>query len=207
MINSTKVLLATNNPHKVFEIKSVLENVPQIRFSTLSDFGISLDVAEDGKTLEENALIKAKAVYEILKLPTLSDDTGLFVDFLNGEPGVYSARYAGENATYEDNCIKLLANLNDVHDNKREAQFESVICFYVYAAEYYFFKGICSGKIIKEKRGEKGFGYDPVFVPEGMNKTFAELGDEQKNEISHRGIALKKFRTFSDSYFLDSSKL
>lgn len=201
MNNSIKVLLATNNPHKVNEIKSVLENIPQIGFYSLSDFGISLEVVEDGKTLEENALIKAKAVYEILNIPTLSDDTGLFVDFLNGEPGVYSARYAGENATYEDNCIKLLANLNNVHDNKRAAQFESVICFYVNAAEYYFFKGICSGKIIKEKRGRNGFGYDPVFVPDGMNKTFAELPDDQKNDISHRGIALKKFKSFSDSYF------
>ena len=202
----SRILLATNNPHKVFEIKSVLENIPQIGLYSLSDFGIFLEPDENGKTLEDNALIKAKAVYDILKLPSLSDDTGLFVDFLHGEPGVYSARYAGENATYEENCIKLLANLNNTADEKRTAKFVSVVCFYVNASEYYFFEGVCPGKIIKEKRGEKGFGYDPVFVPDAMNKTFAELGDDQKNDISHRGIALKKFRSFSDSYFLDSAK-
>ena len=196
-----KILIASNNKHKISEIKSVLSSLPKITFYSPEDLNINIDVVEDGNTLEENALIKARQIYSFSKMPTLSDDTGLFVDALNGEPGVYSARYAGENATYDDNCVKLLSALKDVTENKRSSRFESVICFYVNENEYYFFKGICNGNIIKEGRGENGFGYDPLFVPEGSIKTFAELSDEEKNKISHRALALQKFRDFSTSYF------
>lgn len=146
-------------------------------------------------------MIKARKINSVLNISTIADDTGLFVEALNGEPGIYSARYAGENASYEDNCVKLLSDLKDVPENKRTAKFESVICFYVCEKEYYFFKGICKGKIIELGRGSNGFGYDPLFVPEDLTKTFAELSDEEKNKISHRARALQKFKTFSAAYF------
>lgn len=191
-----KLLIATNNPHKVSEFSSVLNSKKSMQLLTLKDFGILLDVTEDGSTLEENALLKSRAVYELMKIPAISDDTGLFVDALGGDPGIYSARYAGENASYDDNCNKLLKNLKDVPEDKRTASFVSVICFYKMPDEYYLFKGICKGKIISEKKGSNGFGYDPLFVPDGMNKTFAELTDAEKNEISHRALALKQFAAF-----------
>jgi XTP/dITP diphosphohydrolase len=196
-----KVIIASNNKHKISEITSVLAPVSGLKLYSLKDFGITVDVIEDGDSLEENALIKAKKINSILKLPSLADDTGLFVDALNGDPGVYSARYAGENATYEDNCNKLISGLSKFDKSKRSAEFISVICFFVNDNEYYFFKGICKGEIINESRGKNGFGYDPLFVPEELDKTFAELSDEEKNKISHRAIALKKFKDFCSSYF------
>lgn len=196
-----KILIASNNRYKFSEIASVLSTLPDIKLYSLKDFGINVDVTEDGNTLEENALIKAKAIYDLSGVATLSDDTGLFVKALNGEPGVYSARYAGEKATYEDNCIKLLKNLKDISDENRTAQFESVICFYVNEKEHYFFKGVCSGKIINEKRGKSGFGYDPLFEPNGYEKTFAEMTNEDKNKISHRSKALEAFRKFISLYY------
>lgn len=194
-----KILIASNNSHKISEIKSVLYH-SNLKLLSLKDFGIAVDVVEDGNTLKENAFKKAKEVYNILGIPALSDDTGLFVEVLNGEPGVYSARYAGEDATYEDNRNKLLGRLNSISDEKKNARFESVICFHVNEKEFYFFEGICEGTIIKEVRGTNGFGYDPVFLPKGFNKTFAELSDKEKNEISHRAIALQKFSKFYKSY-------
>lgn len=196
-----KILLASNNAHKITEIKSILKNNSRIKLLSLNDFGISADVIEDGDSLEDNAIKKAKEIYEILNIPSLSDDTGLFVDALKGEPGIYSARYAGENASYPDNCNKLLSNLKDIPEDKRTAEFKSVICFYVNEKECYLFYGVCKGKIIFEERGDNGFGYDPIFIPEGLNKTFAELKDDVKNQISHRAISLKKFKEFSDLYF------
>ncbi|MEO8209818.1 MAG: RdgB/HAM1 family non-canonical purine NTP pyrophosphatase [bacterium] len=196
-----KILIASNNGHKISEIKSILKNNPFIELFSLKDFGVKVDVIEDGNTLEENALKKAKEINKVFNIPTLSDDTGLFVEALNGEPGVYSARYSGENASYQDNCDKLLSRLENIKIVKRTARFESVICYYLTENEYYFFKGICDGNIIKEERGKNGFGYDPLFIPEKSNKTFAELEDDEKNKISHRGRSLKKFKDFSDSYF------
>lgn len=196
-----KILIASNNKHKISEIKTVIGNNSKVNLFSLSDFGIKVDVIEDGITLEENALKKASEIYTILKIPTISDDTGLFVDALNGDPGVYSARYAGENATYDDNCIKLISQLTNVSEKIRTARFESVICYYVRPEEFYLFKGVQTGKIISEKRGTNGFGYDPVFLCDGFNKTFAEMSDEEKNKISHRGHALAEFKKFIDSYF------
>lgn len=196
-----KILIASGNKHKFNEISEILKSVPEIKLYSPYTFGISIDVIEDGTTLKENAFIKADKNFGILNMPVLSDDTGLFVDALNGEPGVYSARYAGKNATYSDNCQKLLSELNHIPSLDRTARFESVICLYINKKEFYFFNGICKGLILNEIRGKNGFGYDPLFVPEGYEQTFAELTDTVKNKISHRAVALQKFRDFSESYF------
>ena len=197
-----KLLIATNNKYKFKEISEILRPVPGIKLHSPYTFGISIDVIEDGTTLEENAYKKADKNYRVLNIPVLSDDTGLFVDALKGEPGVFSARYAGKNSSYTDNCRKLLSELNHITLLEiRTARFESVICLFINEKEFYFFKGICKGLILNELRGKNGFGYDPLFVPEGYDQTFAELSDTIKNKISHRALALKKFRDFSDSYF------
>lgn len=188
-----KIILASNNAHKLSELKNLLKEVRDLEVTGTGDFGIRIEVEEDGATLEENAFKKAKAVYDVLKIPTVSDDTGLFVDSLNGEPGVLAARYAGENAAYADNCKKLLFNLDNVPEEKRTARFESVICCYKNPDEVLYFKGICNGKILCSARGENGFGYDPLFVPDGSDKTFAEMTDMEKNKISHRAISMHKF--------------
>lgn len=190
-----KLIIASNNLHKIKEISEILSGV-KTKVLSLKDFPDFPDTEETGTTLEENALIKAKAIYEKFNMPALADDTGLFVDALNGEPGVYSARYAGLNATYKDNCEKLLLNLKDVQGKERSAKFISILCLYINETEYYFFKGVVEGKIIKLPRGENGFGYDPLFVPKGFDKTYAEMSDEKKNTISHRALALKKFKKF-----------
>lgn len=190
-----KLLIASNNLHKIKEISEILSGL-EIKILSLKDFPDFPEVEETGNTLEENSLIKAKAISEKFNLPTLADDTGLFVDALNGEPGVYSARYAGENATYSDNCEKLLLNLKDIEGKERTASFTSVLCLYISETEHYFFKGNVEGRIIKKSRGDNGFGYDPLFVPKGFAKTYAEMGDVKKNELSHRALALKKFKKF-----------
>lgn len=199
-----KLLIASGNQHKITEIKSMLKTVPNLTIRSLKDFGISIEVDEDGDTLRDNAFKKAKEYSEFFEMPALSDDTGLFVDALNGEPGVFSSRYSGENATYDDNKKKLLNSLKNVPEERRTAEFRSVICYYVDPKEYYFFEGICKGKIIFEERGENGFGYDAVFVPDNFKKTFAELTESEKNKISHRAIALLKFREFSEIYFQEN---
>lgn len=191
-----KILIASGNAHKIIEIKSVLNNIKNIEILSLNDFGLSINVIEDAATLEGNAFKKAKKIYNVFNVSTVSDDTGLFVDALNGEPGVYSARYAGEDASYSDNCLKLQANIEDVPPDKRTARFVSVICFYQNDVLNNLFRGVCEGKIIDEPRGKKGFGYDPLFVPAGFDKTFAEMTDVQKNNISHRGKALEEFKNF-----------
>ncbi len=191
-----EILIASSNQHKIGEIKSMLQNIPKLKIYSLRDFSISIDVLEDGATLEENAFKKAKASFDVLKLPSISDDTGLFVDALRGEPGIFSARYAGENATYEDNCRKLLKNLEDIPATLRNANFESVICLYVSETVQHYFKGICKGRIISHQLGKNGFGYDPIFMPNGHEKTFAEMNDKEKNDISHRGKALKELEKF-----------
>jgi len=190
-----KILLATNNKHKVYEIKNIL-NLDNLELLTLNDLNLNVEVEEDKDTLNGNALKKAEEIYKISQLPTLADDTGLFVDALNGEPGVYSSRYSGENATYESNCKKLLLNLNDVPDSNRNAHFKTIVCYYISENKYFFFEGIMNGKIISENRGNNGFGYDPVFVPDGFDKTYAEMTDEEKNSVSHRGKAFEKVKKF-----------
>ncbi len=183
------ILLASANPHKIKELRQVL--IPMgIELQSATDYPGAGEVIEDKPDLEGNALKKARFWYMKTGLPSLADDTGLEVDVLGGAPGVYSARYAGEDATYEDNVQKLLAELKEKEN--RTAQFRTVAA-YVTGKDEFLFEGICRGEIITEKRGDKGFGYDPIFVPEGYTKTFAELSAEEKNKISHRGRAVQKF--------------
>lgn len=183
------ILLASANPHKVEELKQILEPYGIELKSTL-DYPGGVDVEEDQPILEGNALKKARYWNLFSGLPALADDTGLEVDALNGAPGVLSARYAGENVTYAQNVTKLLHELDGM--NNRKALFRTVIAF-VNGKSEHLFEGVCEGEIIHEPIGDKGFGYDPVFRPNGYQKTFAELHAEEKNRISHRGRALQKF--------------
>lgn len=188
------IVLASRNQHKIEELRAVLKELG-IELKSALDFPQLKEVEEDKSTLEGNALKKARYVYEETGLPALADDTGLEVDALDGRPGVYSARYAGENATYQDNVDKLLEELDDVPAKNRGARFRTVVAF-VTDTGAYTFEGICPGTILTGPRGDKGFGYDPVFRPEGYDLTFAELDQEEKNRISHRGRAIAKFITF-----------
>jgi len=196
----SELIIASNNTHKIVEISKILSE-QNIKLFSLKDFPDFPEVEETGETLRDNALIKAKAIYEKFGKASLADDTGLFVDALNGEPGVYSARYSGENATYEDNCKKLLENLKNVEGKERTAEFNSTLCLYISETEHYFFEGIVKGRIIKQSKGANGFGYDPLFIPRGFDKTYAEMPDEQKNTLSHRALALKKFKKFLSREF------
>ncbi len=183
------ILLASANPHKIEELRQILEPFG-IELKSTHDFPGGVEVVEDQPDLEGNALKKARYWNQLTGLPALADDTGLEVDALNGAPGVYSARYAGEHVTYAENVAKLLRELDE--ENNRKARFRTVIAF-VDGANEHLFEGSCEGTIIHVPKGEKGFGYDPVFVPNGYKKTFAELSSEEKNSISHRGRALKNF--------------
>lgn len=187
-----KILLATGNKNKIQEIKSLIEEKDlNVKILSPSDLDLlHLDPKETSKKLEGNAQIKAIEFYESSNLPSVADDTGLEVEALGGRTGVYSARYAGENASYDDNCNKLLKELEK--EQNRKAKFRTVIC-YKDSNSTHFFEGECSGKIAKEKKGDKGFGYDPIFIPDGYNESFAELDSELKNKISHRGRAMAKF--------------
>lgn len=185
------LILASRNPHKIEELAATLADL-NIELQSALDFPTLKEVEEDKLTLEGNALKKARYVYEETGLPALADDTGLEVDALDGRPGVFSARYAGEGASYQDNVDKLLAELAGVDLKDRGAQFRTVVAL-VSDEGTHTFEGICRGTIIKEPCGEKGFGYDPVFQPEGYEQTFAELNAKVKNNISHRGKAIHKF--------------
>lgn len=187
-----KLVLASRNKNKIQEMKELVSGLGIEVFSAL-DFPELEEVEEDLPTLEGNALKKARYVHQKTGLPALSDDTGLEVQALKGAPGVYSARYAGERASYQDNVLKLLKEM-DGKEN-RKAQFRTVVALVAKENEHEF-EGICEGEIIKEQRGEKGFGYDPVFLPNGFDATFAELDSSTKNEISHRGRAIQKFISF-----------
>lgn len=187
-----KIVIATSNPHKLLEVKEILKDLPY-EFVGLNEFPDIPEIEETGKTLLENSLIKARTVHKITGLPTVADDTGLEVNYLNGAPGVKSARYAGENATYQDNLNKLLKDLEGVPLAERQAQFRTVISFINNEREHWV-EGLVKGIIIDELRGESGFGYDPIFYIPDLKKTFAELSMVQKNKISHRGLALEKFR-------------
>ncbi|UAY52591.1 RdgB/HAM1 family non-canonical purine NTP pyrophosphatase [Ferruginibacter albus] len=186
-----KLIFATNNQNKVNEVRKVLGNLFDI--VTLKEAGIDIDIPEPHNTLEANATEKSSTIYTLTGKNCFSEDTGLEVEALNGEPGVRSARYAGEHAAFEDNVQKLLLNLKDV-DNKK-AQFRTVISLIQNGIEHQF-EGICKGKIIDEKRGTNGFGYDPIFIPAGSEKTFAEMEMEEKNLFSHRKKAMKKLIDF-----------
>ena len=184
-----KIILASHNQHKVEEMKTVLRDL-SVEIITLDDYPEVGDIEETGETLEENALLKARTVNRITGIPTIGDDTGLEVDSLDGGPGVYSARYAGEHATYEDNINKLLAEMSDMGENERTARFRTVAAFVDGETELTS-EGKIEGMITFEPKGMFGFGYDPLFFIPEMNCTFAELSAEEKNKISHRGHALR----------------
>ena len=190
-----KFVFATNNAHKLEEVTAILGN--RIELLSLKDIHCHTDIPETADTLEGNALLKAQYIYENYHLDCFADDTGLEVEALNGAPGVYSARYAGgEGHDAQANMLKLLHEL-DGKEN-RKAQFRTAISLILDGKEY-LFEGVIKGEIIKEKRGDSGFGYDPVFMPEGYDRTFAELGNDIKNQISHRALAVQKLCEFLQS--------
>lgn len=186
-----KLVFATNNAHKLEEIAAILGE--KIELLSLKDIECTADIPETANTLEGNATQKAEYIYQQYGLDCFADDTGLEVEALDGAPGVFSARYAGEGHNSEDNMQKLLQNLQGV--TNRKAQFRTVICL-IWDGKKYLFEGICKGEIIEEKRGNAGFGYDPIFVPEGYDQTFAELGNDIKNSISHRAKAVELLCNF-----------
>ncbi|HEU5365105.1 MAG TPA: RdgB/HAM1 family non-canonical purine NTP pyrophosphatase [Hanamia sp.] len=186
-----ELIFATNNENKVSEVKVILEG--KFKILSLKEAGIEIDIAEPFDTLEENAREKARAIYERINQNCFSEDTGLETASLNGEPGVKSARYAGENRSFEKNINKLLGKLENKND--RKAQFRTIICLIMNGKEK-FFEGICKGTIIAERRGASGFGYDPVFIPDGSAKTFAEMTMEEKNRFSHRKKSMEKLIAF-----------
>jgi XTP/dITP diphosphohydrolase len=187
-----KVVLATRNKDKIREIKQILRRL-NIDVLTLDQFPHVPEVIEDGKTIEENAFKKAKVVSDATQLLVLADDTGLEVDYLDGQPGVHSSRFAGERATYDDNCKKLLDLMEGVDQEQRTARFRCIIAIVGPGIEKQV-EGTCEGFITDEKRGTKGFGYDPVFYVPKYDQTFAEMSLTLKNKISHRGLALKQAR-------------
>ncbi|MBU5310874.1 XTP/dITP diphosphatase [Tissierella carlieri] len=189
-----KLVVSTGNQHKVEEIKNILEGL-SIEVVSKKDVGLGdLEVIEDGETLEENSLKKAKALAERLDYMVLADDSGLFVDKLNGEPGVYSSRYAGEEGNDKKNNNKLLEELQDIPLKERNAKFKTVIVLITEDKESAIVYGECKGKVGFEPKGKNGFGYDPLFTPDGYDKTFGELGEEIKNKISHRAKALENLK-------------
>ena len=190
-----KLIFATNNENKVSEIKSALTKGLEI--ITLKEAGIDIDIPEPHDTLEKNATEKATVIHNLTKQNCFSEDTGLEVAALNGEPGVRSARYAGDDANNKNNIALLLQNMQHIHE--RSAQFKTVISLLLDDVEYQFI-GICTGKIIQEEIGEMGFGYDAIFVPDGSEKTFAQMAMEEKNKYSHRKKALAKLIVFLNNY-------
>jgi len=192
-----KLVLATGNQDKVKEIVEILKNL-DIELLTLKDFPGVPQVIEDGKTLAENALKKARIISEFTKLPAVSDDTGLEVDALNGAPGVYSSRYSGENATYADNVKKLLGDLENVPPENRQARFRCAVAYYSENSTQ-IIEGVCAGEITDQPHGNQGFGYDPVFFVPEYDCTFAEMDLNLKNKISHRAKAFLKLRNLLEN--------
>ena len=186
-----KIVLATHNRGKMEEMSAILGHLP-VQILTLDSFPEIGDIPETGETLKENAFIKAETVHKLTGLASLADDTGLEVDALDGAPGVYSARYAGKNATFDDNCMKMLKELEGIPMGERTARFRTVISF-VRSEEKLWTEGVVEGVILDRKQGDGGFGYDPIFYYPNLKKTFAELQKGEKNNISHRGKALRKF--------------
>ena len=197
-----RIVIASNNAGKLREIRDILQ---PLGFTVVSqrEAGISIEVEENGETFAENAALQARAVYEALHCPVIADDSGLLVDALDGAPGVHSHRFAGEGATDADRNAKLLELLGGVPAEKRTARFESVLCYVDAAGETHFFSGTCEGRIGTAPAGENGFGYDPLFLPEGYDCSMAELRLEEKNAISHRGNALKILKEELRNYYAD----
>lgn len=194
-----KIILASNNAHKIEEIKKILEGLP-FKIKSLKDENINIDIEEDGNTFEENAKKKASEIANFLKnrgekeFIVMADDSGLEVDYLNGEPGIYSARYAGEHGNDKKNNEKLLKELKGVPKEKRGAQFVCQIVLVNENNKYLSIRGEVRGRILEELSGKEGFGYDPLFFYAPLNKTFGELSSEEKNSVSHRACALKELK-------------
>lgn len=189
-----EIVLASANPHKIEEIYAILKDF-DYKILSLEDVGLgNLEIVEDGETFEANSLIKAKTIYEKTGKPSIGDDSGLMVDYLNGEPGVYSARYSGEDKNYKANNDKLLANLEGVPEEKRRAKFVTVITLMFSPESILVARGEIHGTIATAPRGANGFGYDPLFIVPSLGKTFAEMDSEEKNSMSHRANALIKLK-------------
>jgi len=190
-----KILIATSNLGKVREICDLMSGLPLL-FLSLNDVENPPVVVEDGATFEENALKKAGIVAGETALVTLADDSGLCVDALDGRPGVLSARYAGANASDEEKCARILAEMREVPDDKRSARFVCVLALVCPNGHEKIFRGVCEGRITHESKGRSGFGYDPIFFFEQAGKTFAEMSREEKNRVSHRGQALQALAAY-----------
>ena len=191
-----ELVFATNNKNKILEIKNLIQK--NIKLLSLSDIGFKGEIIEDGNSLHENSLIKAKFIRSKYGINCFADDTGLEVHSLNNEPGIYSSRYAGYPINTNDNIKKLINNLERF--SNKSARFRTVISLII-NENIYSFEGVVNGNIIKEIKGKKGFGYDPVFIPNGYNKTFAELSLKEKNLISHRSIAVNKMIRFLEKNY------
>ena len=192
-----KIILATHNQDKYLELKEILENAA-LELISLNKFPAIGEIIENGLTLEENALIKARTVHRLTNLASIADDTGLEVDVLGGEPGIYSARYAGENCTYSDNVNKLLQEMQNIPREKRSACFRTAIA-YVDDNMELTTEGTVEGEITNVMKGIDGFGYDPLFYVSDLKKTYAEMSTNEKNQISHRGKAMKNMQILLQS--------
>ncbi len=190
-----KVLIATTNQGKVQEIRNLVKGLPAL-FLSLSEVPDIPEVVEDGATFEENALKKARMMAYSTGIVTLADDSGLCVDALDGRPGVHSARYAGDNASDEEKYLRVLEEMADVPDPARSARFVCAVALVAPDGEENLFRGVCEGRITREPRGSSGFGYDPIFYFEEAGCTFAQMDQESKNRVSHRGRALRQFAEF-----------
>lgn len=191
-LKKMKLVFATNNKHKLEEIRHILKE-SRVEIGSLKDTGFTGDIPETAETLEGNALQKAHYIFDKFHINCFADDTGLEVDCLKGAPGVYSARYAGEGCSFDDNVTKLLKEMEGCEN--RNACFKTVIALIIDGTEHLFYGKVC-GKILHERRGTLGFGYDPVFQPDGFDKTFAEMVPEEKNRISHRFRAIEGLKAF-----------
>ena len=185
------IIISSSNKHKISEIITTIKPLFDKIYS-LSDFPDIGDIKEDGSSIVENSFIKSRVAFNHTKLPSMADDTVLEVDHLMGDPGIYTARYAGENATYEENMEKLLKNLKGVPWKERTARFKTVVT-YVDGENDFFVEGCLEGKILESKQGDLGFGYDPIFYASAQNMSLGDMGLEEKNQISHRAIAIQKF--------------
>lgn len=196
-----KLLLATQNKNKVIELKRLLKDYPQFEVYSLSDMNIQDDIEETGLTFEENARLKALHIYRLTGIACIADDSGLEIEALNNEPGVYSARYLGENTAYTIKNQVILDRLETCVN--RSARFVSVVCLVLNEAEVYTFEGIMPGSIGFEAKGDNGFGYDPIFVPLGYDLSYAEMEIDVKNKLSHRGQALRKAVDFLEKEYYE----
>jgi XTP/dITP diphosphohydrolase len=194
-----KILLASHNKDKAAEFRGLLQALP-LELVTLDEFPHISPVEEDASTLEGNALKKAREVFRLTGIPALADDTGLEVRYLNDAPGVFSSRFAGPGATYDDNVRKLLRAMRGVPPRRRGARFRAVLAFVPAPGQQEFAEGIVNGVILESPRGTGGFGYDPIFVPHGQNKTYAEMDLREKNRVSHRARAMERMKKILERY-------